>query len=138
MIILNRNNGETLMSRNTLMNSSHYLLSFVAVQALCKVLQNKLSPCMDHYLIYYLRILLWILKIGFPASNVEINSSTLSCALKLCVNPLSSESLTIHELPITILEHSVVKMKNIAIGCKDAFLIITMILGHGTSITSKI
>ena len=80
--------------------------------------------------------ILRILKFGYPDSNIVINSSTPYYALKLCVTPLSSKSLTIYGSPITILE-DIGTTKNITIGYIDVFWLSTMVLGHAMNITQK-
>ena len=122
-------------TRNTLLNSSHIPLTYINVQVLCNTLQNYLSPHKHHYLVYYLRPFLRILKFGYPASNIAINSSTLSRDLNLCVTPFSLQYLTIYRIPITILDNFIGTMNKITNVYIDAFLINTLVLGHNTNVT---
>ena len=132
--LLKLKDGDVPTTRNTLVNYLHQPLTHIALKVIHNAIQINLIPHKHHYLIYYQHKLWWILKFGYTASKIMINSSPSSCTLKLCVTPFSSESLTIYGLPITTSESSVGKMKNTTNGYIDAFLISTLVLGSATNI----
>ena len=131
--LLKIQDGDMPTTINTLVNSSCFLLTYIVIQVLYNSLQNNLSTCKHPYLIYCIWPSLRILKFGYPASNITINSSMSFCALNLCVTPFSSQSITING-PIIIFDHSVGTMKNIMNGYIDKFLPSTLVLGHNTNI----
>ena len=120
---------DILTTRNTLVNYSHHPLTHIAVQVLYTAIQSNLIPYKHRYLIYVLRKILRILKFGYPASKIVIDSGPSSHALIICVTSLSSQSLTIYGFPIKILESSVGTMKNTVNGYIDTFFLHT--LDHG-------
>ena len=111
---------------NTLVDYSHRPLTHIAVQVLYTVIQSDLSPHKHHYLIYYPRTFLRILKFGYLALNIMINSSPSSHALIICVTPFSAQYLTIYGHPIKNLESSVGTMKNTKNGYIDVFSLHTI------------
>ena len=78
-----------------LMKYSCPILTFIVVHLFCKILKNYLIPRMHHYLIYYLCSFLLMLILGYLASNIVINSSTLYCASNQWVTLFSLQSATI-------------------------------------------
>ena len=127
--------GDVLTTINTLMNSFHLPSTHIAVHVIYNTTQNDLRPRKHNYLIYYIRKFLQILKSGYPALNIVINSRPLSCALKLCVTPFSSKSLTSYGLTIIMLENSIDTMNNTTNGYINTLWISILVLGHATNIT---
>ena len=134
MTLLQTQDGDVLTTKNNLVNYSYLTLGHIAVQVLYTAIKSNLSPHKHRYLIYYIRALLWILKFGYPASNIVITSSLSYCALLLFVTPLSSKSLTTYGHPITVLDSSVGTTKNTNNGYIDIFLLRT--LAHGRAINT--
>ena len=120
---------------NTLVDDSHCPLTHISKQVIYTAIQSDLIPHKHHCLIYCLRTFLWILKFGYPASNIVINSSLFYRALILCVTPFYLKHLTIYGLSIIILESSIGTMNNNKYGYIDTLFLCTLAHGHTTNIT---
>ena len=132
--LLKIQDGDVPKTRNTLMNYSHWPLTHIYVQVLYNSIPINLSPHKHHYLIYYLRTFLQILKFGYLASNImKIQARRLVHFFLKC-NPISLQSLNIYGIPITILEFYVGTMNNTTNGHIHEFFLSTMDLGHAKNI----
>ena len=135
MTLLKIHDVDVPTTRNNFVNYSRRPLTYIAVQVLYNIIQSNLITHKHHNFIYYLQTLLQILKFGYPAFNILINSILQFCTLVLCVTPFSSQSLTICGIPITILESYVGKMKNTTNGQIYVFSIRALAHGKAKNIT---
>ena len=84
MTLLQIQDGGVPTKRNTLANYSHCPLTHISIQVIYTTIQSDLRSHKHNYLFYYLRKFLRILKFGYLATNVVINSGLLSCTLIMC------------------------------------------------------
>ena len=110
------------------------LLTCTAVHFSYNVPKNDLISCMHHYLIYYLRKLLWILISGYPGSNIAISSSTSSRASNIFVTPFFLQSPMTYGIRIIIPAPSVGTKNSSMIGHTGVFWIGKIFTGHTMNI----
>ena len=135
MNLLKTQDGDVPTTRNSLVNYLHLQLTCIAVQVYYTAIRNNLILHNHTYFIYCLQLSLNILKSGYPASNIMINSSLSSRALIIFITPFSSKSLISYGKPNKTSESSVGIMRHTKNGYIDTFLLFTMARGSATNTT---
>ena len=95
--------GDVPTTRNNFVDFLHHHLICIVVQVHYTSIQKDLILQNHPYLINCLQSSLRILKYGYPASNIVINSIPYSCALILCITPLYLQYLMTYGLPTIVL-----------------------------------
>ena len=102
IILLKTQDEDVPTTRNVFVNYFHRHSTLIYVQVNYTTTQNDLIPQKHLYLIYFIQSSLWILKYGYPASKIVINSRPPSRALILCITPFYLKFLLRYGHPNTI------------------------------------